>query len=429
MIIKILYALVFLSFLPANLLSFNTGFFQLSPFRVLVLLLPILVIIDNFYRERARSIIPRGANAYAVKFHIFWFVYAFFTVIWAKSNTAWFRSVYFLGLGLLCVVIINMYFHNIENIKNAFLLLTLMTLVNTVLGWYEFLTQNYLFLEADRAFRYGLSKYPVSWFYNTNDFATFLLIGIFASYISLKLSKQKVVKILSLLIIIGAIPLVFLTRSRANIVGLVISIVLFYFIMLKRKRRSLLSLYIILLITGLLVVGFVTSNIYESIFGGASFDFEGSGSDSTRLNLLKNGGYFFLRTFGFGVGSGNIEYWMERYAMYPTGGITNIHNWWGEILTAYGLVVFIGYLSLYWKLFSTCYQLSVSKTENKEVSVIATFIACSLAGFVIGAVSSSSNISSEWLWVYMAVVIAFVGVTKNLESTNHRSVANNRIIQ
>ena len=113
---------------------------------------------------------------------------------------------------------------------------------------------------------------------------------------------------------------------------------------------------------------------------------------------------------------------MERYAIYPTGGITNIHNWWGEILTAYGLVVFIGYLLLYWKLFSTCYQLSVSKTENKEVSVIATSIACSLAGFVIGAVSSSSNISSEWLWVYMAVVIAFVGIEGKLNMSRFRSI-------
>jgi teichuronic acid biosynthesis protein TuaE len=419
--------LVFLSFLPASYLSINTGFFQLSPFRVLVLLLPILVVLDNSYRKKALSIIPRGENAYAVKFYLFWFVYAFFTVIWAKSNTAWFRSVYFLGLGLLSVVLINMYFHDIENIKISFLLLSLITLVNVVIGWYEFLTQNYFFLDADRAFRYGLSKYPVSWFYNTNGFATFLLIGIFASYVSLKLSKSKTIKAMYFLVVIGAIPLIFLTRSRANIVGLVISIVLFYFIMLKRKRRSLLSLYIILLITGLLLVGFVTSDIYESIFGGVSFDFEGSGSDSTRLNLLKNGGYFLLRTFGFGVGSGNVEYWMEHYAIYPTGGITNIHNWWGEILTAYGLVVFIGYLLLYWKLFSTCYLLSVSKTENKEISVIATSIACSLAGFVIGAVSSSSNISSEWLWIYMAVVIAFVGLVENFDLANYDSSHQNRI--
>jgi len=33
-----------------------------------------------------------------------------------------------------------------------------------------------------------------------------------------------------------------------------------------------------------------------------------------------------------------------------------------------------------------------------------------MVGFVIGSVSSSSNINNEWLWVYWGIAVAYQGM-------------------
>jgi len=74
------------------------------------------------------------------------------------------------------------------------------------------------------------------------------------------------------------------------------------------------------------------------------------------MNLIRNGLVFLSSTFGFGVGAGNIEYWMEHNPVYNTSSITNMHNWWIEILVAYGVIIFILYIVFFAKLFMNFYR-------------------------------------------------------------------------
>jgi teichuronic acid biosynthesis protein TuaE len=134
-----------------------------------------------------------------------------------------------------------------------------------------------------------------------------------------------------------------------------------------------------------------------------------SGSDFVRINLIKNGLFFLISTLGFGVGAGNIEYWMSHKAMYNTGGVLNIHNWWLEILVGYGVVIFIMYIVFYFKLFRSFYR-KFKYSRSKVDMSMSLGIMCFMIGYVIGSISSSSNISSEWLWVFWGIAIAYQGV-------------------
>ena len=49
------------------------------------------------------------------------------------------------------------------------------------------------------------------------------------------------------------------------------------------------------------------------------------------------------------------------------------------------------------------------KSENEFDKSIAYGVLLFMAAFIIASISSSSNISKEWLWVYWSTVIAFQG--------------------
>lgn len=104
MINTILYLFLITSFFPVIDFSIDLGFFQLSIFRVIT----IIVICMSFFiaikqRHECFSII-RSMNIYAISFHSVWLLYAILTVFWIKDYSHWFKSVYFLGLSLFSII-------------------------------------------------------------------------------------------------------------------------------------------------------------------------------------------------------------------------------------------------------------------------------------------------------------------------------------
>jgi teichuronic acid biosynthesis protein TuaE len=144
------------------------------------------------------------------------------------------------------------------------------------------------------------------------------------------------------------------------------------------------------------------------------------GSEFIRLNLLRNGLRFFIETFGFGTGAGNIEYWMVHKAKFYVGGVELIHNWWAEILVGYGLFVFIGYVIVYIRMAIALYH-SYLKSNDKFFMSTSLSLFCVMSAFSISAVSSSSNISAEWLWLFWGVVITYIGlVERTVDTVDYR---------
>lgn len=139
---------------------------------------------------------------------------------------------------------------------------------------------------------------------------------------------------------------------------------------------------------------------------------EGENSDNIRKNLILNGLLFLLPTLGMGTGIGGIESYMASNWVYETYGITNIHNWWMEILVGSGIFIFAGYIIFYIKLCRDNYSRYKSKnTTSLERSTAFAFLGFMIA-FIIASISSSSNMGNEMLWVFWAIIIAFQGIKK-----------------
>jgi teichuronic acid biosynthesis protein TuaE len=422
MIKKMVYLSVLTSSIGASVISINLGFFQLSLFRIITLVSFALILILAF-KTNINLKMKNGKNIYSILFMVFWFVYAILSLAWVKDYNAWLKALYFLGLGVICIIIFKQQLRSSNDILLSLKIMSVMVIIHNLIGWSEILSGRFLFLPLEKARIYAEYNYPASMFGNTNDFATYLLISVFILYICLVNSSNIVVKSIYTFTIFSSVWLMMMTSSRANVLGLIVALIFFILFSLKSNKGKvsmILALLFGFLIT--LIRPEIIFSFFSSFSDNLDFDYsyEG-GSTYVRDNLLKNGLSFLIATGGFGTGAGNIEYWMQNYSLYPTWGITNIHNWWMEILTGYGLLVFILYIIFYLGLLLSLIKKYKNATSRID-STISLGLICTLTGYAFGSVSSSSNIGSEWLWVYWAIVIAYQGIDNisKLEEKTYR---------
>lgn len=395
---KLLFIAVLFSAIAPKILSISTGFFQLSVFRACILITPIVMVLISL-KHNSRIRITSKENSYSVFFMLIWLVYAFISVIWVQDLTDWLRGIYFIGIGVICVFLFQAIFKEHKDIINCFYLLGIIVFVHNIIGWYEIFSGNYYFSSLETAARYARFRIPVSVFGNVNDFSIYMLFGTFISYACFKSSSRMHIRVFFISTMFSSIIITFVSGSRGVIIGLSMALIWFIFSISKSRAKILLGVGSILLIFILSLLTESEPTVEQTI------KLE---EETGRVNLLKNGLYFLGKTFGFGTGAGNIEYWMLNKSIYPTGILLNIHNWWAEILVGYGILIFLMYIFFYLSLFKSMYI-----SYKYQQSTISLVIMCCMVGFIVGSISSSSNIDSEWQWVFWAIAITYQGLLSN----------------
>lgn len=410
-----IYFGILTSFLAAQIFTYDLGVFQLSLFRVAILLLPVLVCVYALRNTEPVYLLAAGKkNSYSVRFMLFWLLYAVISVLISPVFSYWLRKIYFLGCGVLCSLLFSIFLTEKKHIVTAFRLMRLMIAVQMFIGWYEIIFRRYHFVSAFNQAYYSTvaRRIPIAMCGNPNDFAMLMLFGVFIGYVCFRCRKGLADGIFSAALMANCAFFIFQTESRANIIGLLMAAA--FFALVSYRGRAGVLLGVVCAAAGIsLVIPGLWEKVGLELSNTLTFDFSGQymGSDTVRINLIKNGFHFLYQTAGLGTGAGNLEYWMQNFAVYPTGGITNMHNWWMELLTSYGIIVFIGYGIFYGKLFRDFYR-TLKQSVDPQTRAIAFGFLCCMVGFLVGSVSSSSNIKTEWLWIFWAVAIAFQGQTE-----------------
>jgi len=207
----------------------------------------------------------------------------------------------------------------------------------------------------------------------------------------------------------GGIILLF-TTSRANYAAIIIS-TLFWFVAftgIVQKFRFLLG--------GLILLTVVLVNLNEQSWFYLQFVWEDlsvlsegtqdSGLD-VRSNLIKSALYYTIATFGFGVGAGNIEYYLANFPIHETGPITNIHNWWLENLANYGFIFMSLYFAFFFSLFYSLWKVR-THSPYVEIKSMAEAMICLLVAFPISSISSSSLIAFNPHWLIFGFMLALI---------------------
>ena len=410
---KLVLLIIASSLVAADFISISLGFMELSLFRISLMLLAILTIFNYLKSNKKFALNNLSIQSKIIRFYLLWLFYAILSLGWAKDYDSWLRAVFYITVGFLCIWTFSVYLKEKKDFSKVFLVFFIMLAIHNLIGLNEVLTGVYRFADMSRIDRHGQFGYnaaartPVSMFGNTNDFATVITLGIFITYIVLVNTDSKILKSISIFNLISSIYLLVRTGSRANMLGLAIGILVFIYLSYYRK----ITVKTILLMLGvplLILNPFVLDKILAFASVNLNFNFAGTGSDGIRLGLIKNGLLFLKETIGFGVGAGNIEFWMDNYKVYYTGTIRNMHNWWMEVLVGYGIFIFMGYIWTYLKMFKAFYMAYI-KSDDKFIRTTSLGLISLMSAFVVSAISSSSNVGSSWMWMLWGVVIAFVG--------------------
>jgi len=227
----------------------------------------------------------------------------------------------------------------------------------------------------------------------------------------LRYARRWLARLIGLGTVLGAFYLIVVTGSRANILAVLLELAFLVLLLTNIRQKAMtIAVTVCVAIALYLMPGpirefsrEITGNLV-SIVAQAE---QGTGSVAVRTNLALNGIIFLFSTFGFGVGSGNAEYWMANYARYDTAGILNLHNWWLEILIDYGLLVFAGYLMFYGSLVRQLWRIwkSTGKGSNR---MITEALLVALVGFLVASISSSSIMAFNPQWLLFAFALAFL---------------------
>ena len=408
---SVMYLLVLTTFLNQSVLNIHVGFFSIFLYRLLLIAVVILFTLHAM-KERNLAHYWNQVNVKGVLFFLlFWMAYGAVSLLWAKSVIEGIKSLILLGMGISFVFLAVFTFRKMTNLFLFYGIWMFMTVILLMIG----LLNHFAHIQLPTSTLYGAAEYklsyPTSVFFNQNDFATFLTISFFF-YLSLtKNSNSVFLKTTSLLLAILSVSMIYLTESRASLLGIVIGFSVYMFILLPTffKRMAVMVGSAIILLSAIVFYGKIV-HLVERLFSGSSYysSSELLPSNMARLNLLRNTLHYTLDTFGFGVGAGNIPFYLENESIYPTN-VVEVHNWLAEIMGNFGVFVLLGYITMYAYLFFRLYQFYKRRSSRYQKGLLEACM-MGLIGFLVSSISPSSVSNLYFHWVFLGLVVSTVSV-------------------
>lgn len=343
--------------IPAILyLTFLSGFFgstlaypklsYLFAYRVFLALLFFLIFIDIILN----GIELKSFLNFSTFFLIGWCAYSLLSFLWAQDIKSAVRDQVFLTINIF-VILIFMYYSKYLRWDVFESIILISFIIHLAVGYFEVITDKHLW--TSKVPLYNLHRTPSTFFTNPNDFATYLVLYLpFILAIAVnKKNNNFFRKWAAFLGTVLAIPLLILTTSRANYIGFLITLIIYFLLTDKDLKKSLLQYGAILLIFLMLIIGFrldfgafnkAVEMIKIQISSLADFSQTSLSSNVRRELLIVYGLSFLYDYLFFGVGSGNSRVLMEKVKQYTVN--IELHNWFLDVLVCYGAVIFILYL-------------------------------------------------------------------------------------
>ena len=403
-------------FLGSNLIAVTLPVGQISIYRIFSLLVIPMVI---FFLVKDRKSFKIHRNSYAagmVTVYLLWWVWALCSVLWAMSLGSWLQAMVLLTLGISSIVGIFLWTRDYVQWRTLIKAVWVMMTFLSIWGLFEITTNTYLLADLGKLDKYSTfvtqpwTRIPITYLANQNDYATILLATLPINLILMNTTKNSLKKLLTLLCMLLSTFLIFQSGSRMSLL-MALAFYGIYVLLGVRwdfTRKQVLTTGSIVLTLAILafafvppIRGMVTDLIYilpRPVISG----------DVGRMNMWRNGLMYLGKTFGLGVGAGNIEVWMEIFGPLPTNNIFNIHNWWLEILVGYGAFIFIAYVLGYALMIYRLFNLKkfVNRMHQKIMNAFISF----LLVFIGASITSANNMLIEWHWVFFGLIIAYIGI-------------------
>ncbi|MBG9980850.1 O-antigen ligase family protein [Facklamia sp. DSM 111018] len=411
-----LLLLVMSVFLGSQILAIPTPIAQITIYRVLAIGSLIVLALQIFWKHSEIKLLAKSHATRMLWVYLVWWLIGTITGLWAENISSWIQATFLMTVGISSIVALYFWTQRIQDwvrlIQASWFMMTLLV----IWGYLEILTNHYLFADLELLDKYGTfasqpwTRIPITTFANQNDYATMLLAYLAVCMILYTFSRKLSFRLMYLVHYLLAAFLIFQSGSRMSLLCMLIFTVYLSIVSLKIDF-TLKQFWWMVSIAGLAMalLLFLLPSIREKIFsiiyfGGPAKALSG---DTKRLNIWRNGLLFLVETFGLGVGSGNVEHWAEVRGFWPTNIITNMHNWWLEILVSNGIVAFLLYV---WGYYSLMLRLKKISLANGQLAQVAYILLGFLFIFIFASITSANNMLIEWHWVFFGLIIAFIKV-------------------
>ncbi|WP_312094860.1 teichuronic acid biosynthesis protein TuaE [Niallia sp.] len=412
---NIMYALLLSTFLNQSVISVNVGAFSLFLYRILLLLAIVLYISTALYKKRIVEDFNHSGLSYIWLFFGGWILYGSISVLWSISIIASIKYMFLLIMGIAFVYLASMTFKTRQQLKLFLAGWLGMTVLLMGIGFV-----NYFFsIQLPSSGLYGASiyklSYPTAVFFNQNDFAVYLGISFFFFLAVAKNAKRPILKGSMLVLSVMVLILLYLTESRAAMLAVGGGGLVYLFLLIPKRWKKI----ILCTLSGMFLLGcllFANRGIakFQMLIDSAG-EYglnEVLPSNLARINLLRNTFYYLLDSYGFGIGAGNIPYYLEHKSYFPTGNVYQVHNWFAEIAGNFGLVIVLGYLLMLVYAFIEFYRIYQSINSGTDKMLLESCM-IGMVAFLISSISPSSVMNLYFHWVFLGFVLSTLSVYKN----------------
>lgn len=404
---------------------------KIYAFHILLVIFTIMNIIKIFNDKRT---LQRFKSKF-IYFYILWFIYIIVTYVWAlnKGTALKYIAIYAMMLLLLSNLII--FNDRIRNFKITFKTIGFMFVVSILIGTVELLFGKQLPVVHyyDRFSQYKLSATtlidlhyrPIAFFYNPNNFATFISLCIPFLLYYIFTCKGKIKKILAFILSILSFSVLILTTSRFNFLSLGLILIVYALVLIREKGiKTLIYPLIFVLCFGVIYKNsrYITrhtdltkkmtnlNKAYKSVEkGNAVRDVGKDGSENVRYTIVYDvihGVTTEKHILGFGVGNTSeyIKYKGNTHKTYDP------HGWFVEITGDFGIPFTILYIIVYIMIICSLYIRGRSRNKNRYI-YYGLFTAT--IGFFFGSFSPSSITYFLPHWILFAISLSVLSEYKN----------------
>lgn len=434
---RLIYLLVAFVSLGSPLFSISLGPINMSLYRIVIVITVFVIVhllIVRDHRLSSYSVRINSLSFYQF-FYLLWLLYAIISIIWVESISRWFFAIFYVGIGIYSILLISTFIDSEKKIKKLFNISFITSLFHHFFGWVEIIFNKYFWVDLTRSdpnnlFSKSINyRFPITTFGNQNDYATLVLAGLFISLIIYKNTTKLWIKVFIIMYIISSILLIRQTGSTINLLALFLGIAVLIAILVfdYKSTRFMFYLMFSMALISILAIWLIPS-IQSKFFDVVSWAISGPVGKNTsprfRINMIINGIYFLLKTLGFGVGAGNIEYWMSNNRILTVDAM-NMHNWFMEILASYGIIIFISYIIMYIFILRKLY-INFKYSKDTFIKSASFVLFAYIIAFIISSAGPSSITPAEWQWVLWGIIIAFIQYTErtSIASTRANSLVN-----
>jgi len=329
--------------------------------------------------------------------------WALLSLVWCEDLAAGARYVIFLTVGLFLVFCIREYAREPGRLRAmvvasvvVFAAVVLFGLVERAMGFH--LPESAMH-ELPARYQWMVT----SVFHNTNEFATYMALWVPLFLVALFEGRSLRLRAAAGMVIAAAALCLLCTGSRANILALGLALITLCSLLWLRRPIYVAAVIVVAAAAGLYGLHAFTGSAESHQLGALEMSTVLAEGARARGGLVRDGLFLLSRTYGAGVGAGNVEQHMAQLGHH----IQNVHNWWLEVLVNLGVLSFTLYLAFYVAVAIGLYRV-YRAASDRWLGLAALGFLSGWIGFAIGCLSSSSLIAWAPLWIYLGICVGII---------------------